>query len=258
MADNVVLNPYHTILGLDSAVTEPDHYELLGLQLFEDDEQAIRQAAQTQYDAAYNWRLSEYYADAKRLMDEVVDARDELLDSDAKQEYDEALREKLGLREEPKNLYHELLGLPEEITEPNYYVLLGVQPFEKDGNRIDDALTECRFRLVGLELSPDSPFFDDAERLLEEVNEAYEILRSDVKRTRYDRALRIELGLPDPESVRPAEREPVASGIDASNPYHTMLGLPENLTNPNGYQLAAWNHSRKTENASSTLFRISR
>ena len=93
-------NFYHLMLGLPEDVTSPDHYELLGLERFEDNETAIRNSAIDANEKLLAWQNSDYHAECDRVMDAVVKAREVLLHGKQKAKYDRKLGERLG-GEEP-------------------------------------------------------------------------------------------------------------------------------------------------------------
>ena len=90
-------NLYHLMLDLPVEITSPDHYRLLGLAPFEDDEQAIRSAAIDQNAELLKWQNSKYHQDVDRILGEVVTARDLLISPKQKAACDRKLRQELGL-----------------------------------------------------------------------------------------------------------------------------------------------------------------
>ena len=88
---NDSFNPYHEWLGVSADIRRPNHYELLGLRLFEDDQEIIQSAADR-----HSRRLGELLPGeqgmlARRILGEIVAARDCLLDRAAKAAYDRQL-----------------------------------------------------------------------------------------------------------------------------------------------------------------------
>ena len=81
-------NFYHMMLGLPAVVDAPDHYELLGIERFEDDIERIRTAAIDRNRKLLSWQNSEFHADADQLMNEIVAAREVLSDPRRKAVYD--------------------------------------------------------------------------------------------------------------------------------------------------------------------------
>ena len=95
MADDK--NFYHLMLDLPEDVTSPDHYQLLGLEYFEDDQVVIREASLDANKKLLAWQNSHYHRECDHLMDEVVSAREILRDAQQKAEYDRELRQLLGI-----------------------------------------------------------------------------------------------------------------------------------------------------------------
>ena len=92
----VPYNFYHMMLGLPAEADTPDHYELLGLQRFEDDVERIRTAAIDRNRQLLSWQNSQFHLDANRLIGEVVAVRAVLLDPQRKAAYDRQLGRSLG------------------------------------------------------------------------------------------------------------------------------------------------------------------
>ena len=99
MADDK--NLYHLMLGLPEDVTSPDHYQLLGLEQFEDDQVLIKEATLDANKKLLAWQNSKYHVDADHLMDQVVSARVVRLGTKRKAKHDEGLRQRLGIEEFP-------------------------------------------------------------------------------------------------------------------------------------------------------------
>ena len=96
MADK---NLYHLMLELPEDITSPDHYELLRLEHFEDDEAVIKGAAIDANEKLLAWQNSKYHEECDRLIDEVVAARAILTGPKRKAKYDERLRKRLGIED---------------------------------------------------------------------------------------------------------------------------------------------------------------
>ena len=95
MSDGSNQNLYHLMLGLPEETTSPNHYQLLGLEFFEDDEKLIRDAAVARNSELLKWQNSKFHEEADWLMDEVVAARDMLLDPVQQGNYDRLLHRRL-------------------------------------------------------------------------------------------------------------------------------------------------------------------
>src|SRR5262245_37397351 len=85
-------DPYHKWLGIRDAERPPNHYRLLGLELFEDDLDVIDDAAQRQMAHVRNYQLGPNSKLSQRILNELAKARICLLDPDNKTEYDRQLR----------------------------------------------------------------------------------------------------------------------------------------------------------------------
>jgi len=208
MMEHKPLTAYQMILGLSTDDTAPDHYQLLHLEHFENDEQAIRDSAITANAELLKWQNSEYYTDVHRLMDEVAVARDLLLDAKQKAKYDARLRRHLGIRE-PKpdaevklpNPYQKMLGLAEEITAPDHYQLLGLEHFEEDEQAIRNGAFDADLKLLEWQASK---YQQAAARLADEVTLARDVLLDAKQKADYDAGLHRQLGVESPETVTEA------------------------------------------------------
>lgn len=85
-------DPYYTWLGIPPAEQPPNHYRLLGLQIFEENPRVIENAADRQMRHLHALRAGEHAALSQRLLTEVASARICLIDSSRKRTYDEQLR----------------------------------------------------------------------------------------------------------------------------------------------------------------------
>ena len=99
MADDK--NFYYLMLDLPEDITSPDCYQLLGLKRFEDDLDIIKDATLDANKKLLAWQNSDYHRECDQLMDEVVKAREVLIDTKRKAKYDERLRQRLGIEEFP-------------------------------------------------------------------------------------------------------------------------------------------------------------
>ena len=82
-------NLYAMILGLPDHITEPDHYELLGLPHLTNDIEAIREAAVVQNGKFLKWQNSKYFPESQRIHKQVVEAMQVLQNPETKREYDQ-------------------------------------------------------------------------------------------------------------------------------------------------------------------------
>ena len=94
-SESSMTNPYSEWLNLPSDGSRPDHYMLLGLPLFEADPGVITEAVQTQV-AATGQHVVHNKALAQRVLREIEEARQCLLDPSQKAAYDAELEKALG------------------------------------------------------------------------------------------------------------------------------------------------------------------
>ena len=83
--------------------------------------------------------------------------------------------------------YRELLGIVSTNRPPDHYALLGLELFESDRQKIDDAATERMGRLQDM---ANSDLVDHSQRLLNELSAARRCLLNAVQKVAYDEALR--------------------------------------------------------------------
>lgn len=102
MSEVLNFNPYARFLALPEHLVEPNHYELLGIEVFTEDRKAILDSA-----AAQNAKLMRlqnvdaHYATVKRLQAEVATAMSVLAAPERKADYDAELRREIALDAEP-------------------------------------------------------------------------------------------------------------------------------------------------------------
>lgn len=88
-------DPYHKWLGISPKDQPPNHYRLLGIELFEGDPDVIDSAADQRMAHVRTFQAGQNSADSQRLLNELSAARICLLDALKKTPYDDALRCKL-------------------------------------------------------------------------------------------------------------------------------------------------------------------
>ena len=81
-------NPYHHWLGLSPANVSPNFYELLGVRIYESDRSTIAAASEQRVALLRQMQTGEQADAAQKLIAEVVHARNQLLDEDARREYE--------------------------------------------------------------------------------------------------------------------------------------------------------------------------
>ena len=89
-------NPYSEWLGIQGGRRPGNHYELLGIKLYESDVAVIAQAADRLTARIRSIRPGPHVAEWQRLLDALTGAKRCLLDSTAKAAYDAALRGQTG------------------------------------------------------------------------------------------------------------------------------------------------------------------
>lgn len=86
--------------------------------------------------------------------------------------------------------YRELLGIETPNRPPHHYALLGLELFESDRQKIDDAAAE---RMGKLQDVANSELIDQSQRLLNELSAARRCLLNAVQKVAYDEALRTKI-----------------------------------------------------------------
>lgn len=85
-------DPYRKWLGIAPADQPPNHYRLLGLDLFESDPDVIDAATEQRVTYLRQCATGEHVAESQKLLNEVAAARLCLVNADKKREYDAQLR----------------------------------------------------------------------------------------------------------------------------------------------------------------------
>ena len=86
----------------------------------------------------------------------------------------------------PENRFHELLGLPEEVNDPDYYQMLGIERTVTDAAAIEARFKEQMTRVQHIENPRHKEFI---EFLKGELKRARAILTDDGRRKEYDAEL---------------------------------------------------------------------
>lgn len=89
-------DPYHRWLGIPPKDQPPNHYRLLGLELFEDDPDVVQSAADQRMGHLRTFQTGKHGHLSQRLLNEVAAARVCLLNAKKRAAYDELLRQKLA------------------------------------------------------------------------------------------------------------------------------------------------------------------
>lgn len=94
MAMSSSLNPYVDWLELPDAVSRPNYYELLGVELFEDNERNLKGAYYRRVARVSVYQSGANAEACKNMLVELAEARDCLVDPESRQKYDQLLRRK--------------------------------------------------------------------------------------------------------------------------------------------------------------------
>lgn len=89
-------DPYHKWLGIPAQDQPPNHYRLLGLELFESDPDVITTAADGRMAQVKRFQTGKYSALSQRLLNEIAAAKVCLLNPRQKADYDAQLRSQLA------------------------------------------------------------------------------------------------------------------------------------------------------------------
>jgi len=85
-------DPYHKWLGIPPECGSPDHYRLLGLKRFEDDDEVIEHACDARMAHVKSFQIGQHSELAQQILDKLAQARICLLDRVRKAKYDERLQ----------------------------------------------------------------------------------------------------------------------------------------------------------------------
>ncbi len=91
-------DPYLIWLGIRDPQRPPNHYRLLGLELFEPDPEVIRHAAQMRSHYVRRFLAGEHAREARQLLEELATAGKCLLEPKLRASYDSRLRRETGQR----------------------------------------------------------------------------------------------------------------------------------------------------------------
>ncbi len=89
-------DPYYKWLGIPPSAQPPDHYRLLGLQLFEENADVIDSGAERQMVFLRNYQIGKHSQFSQKLLNEIAAARICLLNPAKKAAYDAKLRSNLS------------------------------------------------------------------------------------------------------------------------------------------------------------------
>ena len=145
-------DPYYHWLGIPPREQPPNHYRLLGIELFEPNDDVISFAADRQMAHLRSFQNSKQSADSQRLLNEVSAARVCLLSSERRAAYDAELRTRLAERSAAAHSHPSQL-VPPDHTPPHNYGPPDVGPFPSAP--FEPALAHFQ---APVELSPASVF----------------------------------------------------------------------------------------------------
>jgi hypothetical protein len=89
-------DPYHRWLGIPPKDQPPNHYRLLGIDLFEQDSEVIRDAAQRQAAHVRTYQLGPHSTESQKILGEIAAAQGCLLNHEKKAAYDARLKRQMG------------------------------------------------------------------------------------------------------------------------------------------------------------------
>lgn len=85
-------DPYHRWLGIAPKDQPPHHYRLLGIDLYENDKEVIRDAAERQMAHVRKYQLGQNSAISQKMLNEIAAAKSCLIDPAKKAKYDRSLK----------------------------------------------------------------------------------------------------------------------------------------------------------------------
>jgi hypothetical protein len=139
-------DPYYTWLGIPPSEQPPNHYRLLGLQLFEANLQVIEHATDRQMKHLQAFKLGPNVGESQRLLNEVSAARVVLLDPAAKASYDQELHRSLARSAAPAYPPEARYAPAQETMAPPPTVSAMPAAFRAPGRR----RPKSRFALIAL------------------------------------------------------------------------------------------------------------
>src|SRR5688572_10578660 len=91
-----LFDPYHKWLGIPAAEQPPHHYRMLGISLFESDQDVIEAAADRQMSHVQRYKTGQHSLLSQQLLNELAAAKVCLLRPEKKAAYDRQLRARLA------------------------------------------------------------------------------------------------------------------------------------------------------------------
>jgi len=108
VADVADFDPYHKWLGIPRAEQPPNHYRLLGTQLFESDRDVIKAAADQRMAHLRTFQTGKHMELSQELLNEVAAAKLCLLKPEKKATYDARLRRQLAAKKQKRGPHKKL------------------------------------------------------------------------------------------------------------------------------------------------------
>lgn len=118
MGTPTTFDPYFKWLGIPRTEQPPNHYRLLGVNLFEGDREVIESGAEQRTNYLRTFQNGPSNEPSQKLLKEIAAARLCLLNSDRKFEYDDRLRLRLAIRGPPGIRLGQVAGLFPKISIP--------------------------------------------------------------------------------------------------------------------------------------------
>lgn len=127
-------DPYHRWLGIPPEHQPPDHYRLLGIQVFETQPDVIENAADRQMAYLRTFQMGPHAALSQKLLNQVAAAKVCLLNPEKKAAYDGRLRSRLvGAQPAPEEAevydFIEPIGFVEPIGPESFAPRVGPEPY---------------------------------------------------------------------------------------------------------------------------------
>ena len=117
---HVEFDPYYKWLGIQLKDQPPNYYRLLGIELFESDQNVIASAANQRYVYIRSFQTGEYSTISQKILDEITVAGKCLLNRKQKEIYDHDLKCKLyGLEQEQNDCPNEPMSFVKPIRTSN-------------------------------------------------------------------------------------------------------------------------------------------
>ncbi len=243
-------NPYHRWLGISPKDLPPNHYRLLGLDLFEDDPEAIRDAAEQRMGHVRRYQLGQHMAMSQKILNELALAKASLLDREKKAAYDATLRAEIAQKQavttvptalgdeetdgrerdkaEKFDPYHKWLGIPPEEQPADHYRLLGIKLLESDPDVISNAADKQMAHIRSFQAGQHAAL---SQQLLNEISTARVSLLNPKNKADYDAALQVDLAKKQAASLPPPPQADVSkensiSDLHSYVPYRSRQKKP--------------------------------